>query len=76
MFAASDHGDHHRLMARGWGHQNIIYSTPSVPTDLNNEADIAFSKENEVRLCITLCLQQPYLSLFHLSPGDSILTLD
>ena len=49
LFATSDHGDHHRLMARGWAHQNILYSTPSVPTDLNNEADIAFSKANEVR---------------------------
>ena len=35
-------------MARGWAHQNILYSTPSVPTDLNNEADIIFSKANEV----------------------------
>lgn len=49
IFATSDHGDHHRPLARGWAHQNILYSTPSVPTDLNNESDIAFSKANEVR---------------------------
>ena len=49
IFTTSDHGDHHRSIARGWAHQNILYSVPSVPTDLNNEADIAFSKANEVR---------------------------
>ena len=49
IFAASDHGDHHRPLARGWAHQNIVYSTPSVPTDLNEEVDITFAKKNEVR---------------------------
>lgn len=48
IFATSDHGDHHRPLARGWAHQNIVYNCPSVPTDLNNEADVAFAKGNEV----------------------------
>ena len=48
IFATSDHGDHHRPLARGWVHQNILYSTPSVPTDLNEEADITFAKANVV----------------------------
>lgn len=50
IFATSDHGDHHRPVARGWAYQNILYSTPSVPADLNNEADVAFSKANKVRV--------------------------
>ena len=40
--------DHRRPLARGWEHQNMLYSTSSVPTDLNDEADIAFAKADEV----------------------------
>ena len=69
IFATSDHGDHHRPMARGWAHQNILYSTPSVPTDLNNEADIAFSKANEVRRILLLSLRRPYVAESVFVPG-------
>ena len=56
-------------MARGWAHQNILYSTPSVPTDLNNEADIAFSKANEVRRILLLSLRRPYVAESVFVPG-------
>ena len=48
IFAISDHNDHRRPLARGWEHQNMLYSTSSVPTDLNEEAHIAFAKADEV----------------------------
>ena len=55
VFSTSDHGDHHCVMTRGWAHQNILYSNPFMPTDLNDEVHIAFSKANEV------CCTSPYL---------------
>lgn len=48
VFVGDDNGDHHRVMVRGKGVANIIYSTSSNPVDLNNEADIAYARENEV----------------------------
>lgn len=48
IFVGDDNGDHHRVMVRGKGVANIIYSTISNPVDLNNEADIAYAREHEV----------------------------
>lgn len=48
VFVGDDNGDHHRVMVRGKGVANIIYSTRSNPVDLNNEVDIAYARENEV----------------------------
>lgn len=48
VFVGDDNGDHHRVMVRGKGVANIIYSTSSNPVDLNNEVDIAYARKNEV----------------------------
>lgn len=48
VFIADDDGDHHRLMVQGQAVANIIYSTKGNPIDMNNEADIAYAKNNEV----------------------------
>jgi hypothetical protein len=45
-----DDGAHHRVMVRGKGVANIIYSTGSNPVDMNDEKDIAYAKDNEVGL--------------------------
>ncbi|KAI2603106.1 uncharacterized protein GGS25DRAFT_526141 [Hypoxylon fragiforme] len=47
VFIADDDGDHHRLMVQGQAVANIIYSTKGNPIDMNNEADIAYAKNNE-----------------------------
>ncbi|MCJ1341997.1 hypothetical protein MMC31_000177 [Peltigera leucophlebia] len=60
VFVGDDNGDHHRVMVRGKGVANIIYSTISNPVDLNNEVDIAYARENEVN---SLSLMHPRLAL-------------
>ena len=48
VFVAEDSGDHHRVMVKGKGVANIIYSTNANPVDLNDEKDIKYAKETEV----------------------------
>jgi hypothetical protein len=60
VFVAEDHGDHHRVMVRGKGVANIIYSTHENPVDLNDEKDIVYARENEVRIAL---MAKPDLSL-------------
>lgn len=48
VFVRDDSGDHHRVMVRGKGVANIIYSTSSNPVDMNDEADITYARNNEV----------------------------
>lgn len=53
-FVTSDHGDHHRVMGEKQAVANILYSTRETPVELNDDVDIKFAKENEVRmLCLT-----------------------
>ena len=59
VFVGDDNGDHHRVMVRGKGVANIIYSTSSTPVDMNAEADITYARNNEVRF--------PQLCIFYLS---------
>jgi hypothetical protein len=47
VFITEDHGDHHKVMVRGKGVANIIYSTHGNPVDLANDADVQYAKENE-----------------------------
>lgn len=47
VFAVDDDGDHHKVMVRGKGVANIIYSTSSNPVDMNDEVDIAYARNNE-----------------------------
>ncbi|KAL9123283.1 MAG: hypothetical protein Q9187_000155 [Circinaria calcarea] len=47
IFVGDDEGSHHRVMVRGKGVANIIYSTSSNPVDMNNEADITYARDNE-----------------------------
>lgn len=48
VFITEDHGDHHKIMVRGKGVANIIYSTKGNPVDMTDDADVKFAKENEV----------------------------
>ena len=58
VFVGDDSGDHHRVMVRGKGVANIIYSTSSNPVDMNGEADISYARNNEV--CFNhLCILRP-----------------
>lgn len=55
VFVGDDSGEHHRVMVRGKGVANIIYSTSSNPVDMNGEADIRYARNNEVyfdHICI------------------------
>jgi len=52
VFITTDDGDHHKIMVRGKGVANIIYSTLGNPVDLANEVDVKYAKENEVYLLI------------------------
>ena len=48
VFAADDGGDHQRVIMGGKSSARIIYSTSSTPVDMNDEADLAFARNNEV----------------------------
>jgi hypothetical protein len=47
-YVVDDYGDHHKVMVRGKGVANIIYSTKETPVDLNDEKDIKYAMEKEV----------------------------
>ncbi|KAI1104953.1 hypothetical protein F4804DRAFT_351473 [Jackrogersella minutella] len=53
VFVVDDDGDHHRVMVRGKGASNIIYSTSSNPVDMNDDADLKYAKENEPGIHVT-----------------------
>lgn len=42
-----DDGDHHKIMAKGKGFANIIYSTKETPVNTADDVDIKFAKANE-----------------------------
>jgi len=48
IFVVEDDGAHHRVMVRGKGVANIIYSTGSNPVDLNDDKDMIYARDNEV----------------------------
>lgn len=50
VFCVEDDGDHHKVMVRGKGVANIIYSTHENPVDMNDEKDIKYAKANEVSI--------------------------
>lgn len=50
IFLSTDCGDHHRVMGNEQAVANILYSTKETPANLNNNEDIKYAKENEVRL--------------------------
>ena len=50
VFVGDDEGEHHRIMVEGGAVANIIYSTAGNPVDMNDDKDLKFAKENEVRL--------------------------
>lgn len=58
IFYAEDDGDHHKVMVRGKGVANIIYSTHENPVDMNDDVDIQYAKNNEV--CAAKCLVKLY----------------
>ncbi|KAL9037589.1 MAG: hypothetical protein Q9214_005635, partial [Letrouitia sp. 1 TL-2023] len=47
IFLATDHGDHHGLMLDGIAAQNCIYSTATVPVDLNDNKDVTWAEQNK-----------------------------
>lgn len=55
VFLSTDSGAHHRELVDKGALGNIIYSTNQNPVDLNNNADIKFAAENEVRGVGYLC---------------------
>lgn len=53
VFVGDDDGDHHRVMVRGKGVANIIYSTQANPVEMNDEVDINYAHENEVSTALS-----------------------
>ncbi|OAG00262.1 uncharacterized protein CC84DRAFT_1102722 [Paraphaeosphaeria sporulosa] len=49
-FLADDDGAHHRVMVNGNAVANIIYSTNANPIDMNNDKDLVYARDNEVRI--------------------------
>jgi len=47
VFVANDSGDHQGVMVDGIAVQNCIYSTQSVPVDINDGKDLKWAKENK-----------------------------
>lgn len=54
VFLQTDSGAHHKELVEKGALANIIYSTNSNPVQLNDNADIKFQAENQVRFP-TLC---------------------
>lgn len=48
VFLSTDVGDHHKELVNKSALANIIYSTHQHPVSLNNEADVAYARKNEV----------------------------
>lgn len=48
VFVGDDDGAHHKVMARGRGVANIIYSTKENPVELSDDVDIDYAKSTEV----------------------------
>ncbi|KAI5861111.1 cupin domain-containing protein [Durotheca rogersii] len=46
VFLQTDHGDHRAQMLGGAAAQNIIYSAPSNPIQLTDNADLEFARKN------------------------------
>lgn len=51
-FIFTDNGDHHRVMGEQQAVAVIPYSTKDNPVDLNEDVDVAFARENEVRVSV------------------------
>ena len=49
VFHSEDDGSHQRVTFKAQGAINIIYSTGETPVDMNNEKDLAYASDNEVR---------------------------
>ena len=49
VFIQTDTGDHHRIIGNDQAIANIIYSTKETPVELNDDADLKYARENEVR---------------------------
>jgi hypothetical protein len=49
VFIVDDTGDHHRLLVDGEAAANIIYSTNESPVDMNDDKDVKYARDNEVR---------------------------
>ena len=54
VFLKDDDGAHHRVMVNGNAVANIIYSTNANPVDMNDDKDLAYARDNEVRVPSTL----------------------
>ena len=50
VFVVDDVGDHHRVLVQGLGVGNIIYSTAENPVDMNDDKDMFYARDNEVKL--------------------------
>lgn len=57
IFIGDDDGEHHRIMVEGGAVANIIYSTAGNPVDMNDDKDLKFAKENEVRLVFQMTVE-------------------
>ena len=52
VFHTEDDGQHHRVMVKGMAVANIMYNTKEHQVDMNDEKDIAYARENEVKIAI------------------------
>ena len=48
IFVSDDSGDHQRMIMGGKSAASVMYSTSSLPIDMNDEVDLAFARNNEV----------------------------
>ena len=49
IFLGTDCGDHHRIIGNQQAIANILYSTKETPVDFQDDQDVKYAKENEVR---------------------------
>lgn len=49
VFLPTDSGDHQAIMVEGAASQSIMYTADKVPANLNDEADVKWAKDNQVR---------------------------
>lgn len=47
IFVSDDSGDHQRVIMGGKSSASVMYSTSSLPIDMNDEFDLAFARNNE-----------------------------
>ena len=69
-FLVTDAGDHHRVMGEAQAVAMIPYSTQGNPVELNDDVDVRFARETEVREApafpFEINVSRPYPGLYQI----------